>query len=494
MIIPHNMSIEQIIDMADNGFVGHCPQNYDVGVDNMDEKLQEHIAAFRYGLISPIVSRQSPFNFGEIQAILEETSKKEYVIPGTHRTQVSVRSLERYIQEYRKNGWEGLKPKGRTNTQVKALSPQIIEMAIAYRKDRPERSVEQLIFLLEEGGHAAKGSIAASTLSRHLKKAGVSRRDVLADPTPRKHLRRFEAEDVHVIWQSDFQHTLYITDPSDPKKKKKAMLFAIIDDFSRQIVAAEFYFDEKLPRLENSLKKAILRHGLPEIFYCDNGSTFSSHHLAKICGKLGIRLIHSRIYRPEGKGKCERLFRFIDTSFKPEAYAAIANGKITTLADLNQSLTAWIDGYYHRRVHGGIGKTPLAKALEGKREPRRVPVNELMEIFLWEEERTVDKTGCISLDGNIFEVDLELVKQKILLRFDPFDLSTIQVWFNGKRFKDAVVLDLNRSYHRKVVQPDTEPEEKQMLQTPDFLTLAEKCRKEVWIHEPLSFVSEGDKS
>jgi transposase InsO family protein len=486
------MSIEQNANMDDNGFAGYCPQNYYMGADNMDEKLQEHIAAFRYGLISPIVSRQSPFDFGEIQAILEETSNQEYVIPGTTRTRVSIRSLERYIQEYRKNGWEGLKPKGRPNTQVKAFSPQIIEMAIAYRKERPERSIEQLIFLLEEGGHAAKGSIAASTLSRHLKKAGVSRRDVLADPTPRKHLRRFEAEDIHVIWQADFQHTLFITDPNDPKKKKKAMLFAILDDFSRQIVAAEFYFDEKLPRLEDSLKKAILRHGVPEIFYCDNGATFSSHHLARICGRLGIRLVHSRIYRPEGKGKCERLFRFIDTSFKPEAYAAIANGKITTLADLNQALASWIDGYYHRRVHGGIGKTPLAKAAEGKREPRRVRVNELMEIFLWEEERTVDKTGCISLEGNKFEVDLELVKQKIILRYDPFDLSVIQVWFNSKRVKDAIVLDLSRPYHRKVIQPDQEPEKHSTLQAPDFLALAEKCRREVWIQEPLTFVGGGD--
>ena len=47
------------------------------------------------------------------------------------------------------------------------------------------------------------------------------------------------------------------------------MLFAIIDDFSRAIVHGEFYWDEKLPRLEDALKKAILRHGVPSQFYCD---------------------------------------------------------------------------------------------------------------------------------------------------------------------------------------------------------------------------------
>ena len=458
----------------------------------MDLLLQEQLAAFRYSLIAPIVSRQSPFHYGEVQAILEEMSKNDYVIPGSQRTRVSVRSLERYIQEYRQNGWDGLKPKGRSKQQAKALSPHILDAAIALRKERPERSVEQLIFILEESSYAPKGSLAASTLARYLKKAGLSRRDVLADPTPQKRLRRFEAEDRHVLWQSDFQHTLYLPDPSEPKKKKKALLFAIIDDFSRQIVAAEFYYDEKLPRLEDSLKKAILRHGIPENFYCDNGAVFSSHHLARICGKLSIHLVHSRPYRPEGRGKIERMFRFVDTSFKPEAYEAIENGKIVTLTDLNHALTAWIDGYYHRRVHGGIGKTPLEKAAEGTREPRRMPITELMEVFLWQEERKVDKTGCISLDGNVLEVDLALVKQKISLRYDPFDFSDVQVWCNGKRYANAVPVDLHRTYHRKVPQPVETDREKPAVNTPGFLALAEKRRKDAWGQQPLSFVREGD--
>lgn len=173
----------------------------------MDLTLQEQLSAFRYSLIAPIVSRQSPFHYGEVQAILEEMSQNEYVIPGSQRTRVSARSLERYIQEYRQNGWEGLKPKGRSKQQAKALSLHILDAAISLRKERPERSVEQLIFILEESSYAPKGSLPASTLARYLKKAGLSRRDVLSDPTPQKRLRRFEAEDIHVLWQSDFQHS-----------------------------------------------------------------------------------------------------------------------------------------------------------------------------------------------------------------------------------------------------------------------------------------------
>ncbi|CEO88833.1 hypothetical protein SSCH_2730001 [Syntrophaceticus schinkii] len=118
-------------------------------------------------------------------------------------------------------------------------------------------------------------------LARHLRKAGGSRQELLHNATPQKGRRRFEASDVHEIWQSDFQHTLYLPDPTHPGKRKKAILFAIMDDYSRLIVHAEFYWDEKLPRLEDSLKKAILRYGIPEQFYCDNGAAFSSHHLLR---------------------------------------------------------------------------------------------------------------------------------------------------------------------------------------------------------------------
>lgn len=459
----------------------------------MDPKLFEQVAAFRYSLISPIVSRQTPMAPGEIKAFLEEAADKVYDIPGSMRDRVSMRSLERYLSQYRKYGWEGLKPKPRRSKSNSRIPAAVLQKAIELRRQRPERSVEQLIFILEESGEIPHGTVAASTLSRQLRKAGVSRREVLKESTATKGYRRFEAEDVHVLWQADFQHTLYLPDPSNPKRKKKAILFAIEDDFSRLLVHCQFYWDEKLPRLEDSLKKAILRHGIPEQFYVDNGAVFSSHHLARICGKLGIRLSHSRPYRPAGRGKIERLFRFIDTSFKPEAYQQIQNGKITTLEQLNAALAAWVDGYYHRRRHGSTGQTPLQKAISSSRQPRRITITELQEIFLWEEERKVDKTGCVQLHGNTYEVDLELVGKQVRLRYDPFDLKVIQVWWKEKRFPDACPVDLTRLCHRKITR-NAAPQPKKAGETfqLSFLDLAEQKRQTAWREEPLSFACKED--
>ena len=269
----------------------------------MDQHISEQVAAFRYSLIAPIVSRQTPLCPGEIKAILTEIAEKNYAIPGSQRGRVSFRSLERYLSNYRRQGWEGLKPRPRQNKGNFKIPAAVLQKAIELRRERPERSVEQIIFLLEQGGIARPKVIATSTLARHLKRAGVARRELLRDNLAgAKGYRRFEASDFGVLWQADFQHTLYLPDPKIPGKKKKAILFAILDDYSRMLMHFEFYWDERLPRLEDSLKKAILKHGLPEKFYVDNGAVFSSHHLAKICAKLAIQLSHSRPYRPAGRG------------------------------------------------------------------------------------------------------------------------------------------------------------------------------------------------
>jgi len=123
---------------------------------------------------------------------------------------------------------------------------------------------------------------------------------------------------------------------------------------------------------------------------------------------------------------------------------------------------------------------------------RRKTLAELTEIFLWEETRTVDKTGCIRLDGNTYEVDLELCKKRVQLRYDPFDLTTIQVWYDGARYADATVVDLSRPYDRRVT-----PEPTALTVEPDgqvaFLDLAEQKRQAQWTNEEISYAkAKGD--
>jgi hypothetical protein len=188
------------------------------------------------------------------------------------------------------------------------------------------------------------------------------------------------------------------------------------------------------------------------------------------------------------KGKIERFFRFVDTSFKPEAYQQIEQGRISTLEELNQRFTAWLDGYYHERRHGATKQTPKARLAACSRPIRRKTLAELTEIFLWEENRKVDKTGCVHLMGNVYEVDLELCGQTALLRYDPFDLSRIQVWHDGKRFSDAAVIDLTIKYDHRVKPTGAEAASVADDQLAfSFLELAEQKRQAAWKKDPVSF-------
>jgi len=45
-------------------------------------------------------------------------------------------------------------------------------------------------------------------------------------------------------------------------------------------------------------------------------------------------------------------------------------------------------------------------------------------------------------------VNSELAGTKVQLRYDPFDLSVIQVWKDDKRWNDARTIDLTRRHDR----------------------------------------------
>lgn len=120
-------------------------------------------------------------------------------------------------------------------------------------------------------------------------------------------------------------------------KMRKTYLFGFLDDMSRLIPHAEFYLHERIDSYIDALKKALMKRGLPRKLYVDNGPTFRSHHLGYAVASLGIALIHSKPYQPEGRGKIERWFKTVRMQFLSE----IPDG--LNLQELNRRLYEWID-------------------------------------------------------------------------------------------------------------------------------------------------------
>ncbi|WP_040203120.1 DDE-type integrase/transposase/recombinase [Neobacillus jeddahensis] len=438
----------------------------------MNETIRNELAAFRFGLIAPAVQRQ--LQPGERYALLREIANQRYTIPGSERSTVSVRSLERYLQAYEEKGFEGLKPQVREKKgSLQNQDPEILNRAIELRKELPSRSVEQVIRILELEEKVSVGVLKPRTLSRYFQEMGWSKKDLYR--AVKKEFRHFEHDTPNDCWQADTQHTLYLPDPRNPEKRKKAYLIAIIDDHSRRIMHAEFFMEERYPRLERCVQKAVLRFGVPNLFFCDNGSVYSAKQFQIMCARMGTKLIHAKPYSPESKGKIEKFFQFIDSSFTGEANLLINQGKLSTLKQLNDYLRSWLEAY-DNRVHRSTKQTPK-KRYEAKADhTRHLPAEMLKEIFLWEEDRTVRKTAIIELEGNRYDVDSSLRGMKIQIRFNPFDLSTIQVWKDDERFEDAKPAELRNQSHSKL------PNETDSDQTPagvsSFLEQLKKQQEE----------------
>lgn len=244
----------------------------------------ELIAAFRYHVIAPLVSR--PLSYGEQRTLIHTLCQQAWQTPDGEQVTLSPRTIYRWLAAYRAGGWPALAPAPRADAgAMRHLDPEILALAIQLREENPTRSVQQIIRLLELAQRIEPGAVKYSTLTYHFRRRGVLAKQA---PDPEHVLRRRQAPYAHAEWQGDTQYTVRLPDPARPGKTKQAYLFAFIDDFSRFIVGAQFFFDENRPRLEEVLKWAIVRHGVPELLHCDNGAVYASHYLERVCGELAI--------------------------------------------------------------------------------------------------------------------------------------------------------------------------------------------------------------
>jgi putative transposase len=228
---------------------------------------------------------------------------------------------------------------------------------------------------------------------------------------------------------------------------KRAKLFVLVDDHSRLLVHGRWVATENTRAGQDVLRAAIVRRGLPEVLYVDNGAPYANAALDRCCAVLGIRLVHSQPYRPQGRGKQERLNRVIRERFLLEAEAA----GIASLDQLNDRFAAWTEQVLNCRVHAETGQTPLARFLAGG--PGRAADPVLMaEAFRWSAIRVVAKTATVWLAGNRYQVDPSLVGRRVELRYDPEDLTSLTVFVEGAAAGIATALVIGRHTHPAVPQ------------------------------------------
>ena len=404
-----------------------------------DERTEhtEKVALFRYGLISDLL-QPAPEDGRKLYERLKEKAGKSYCIPGSRRTNVAVETLRDWLGLYRAGGFDALKPRPRKDIgSARAIPTEVIDLLVSIKDAHRDWSVSMVIDAAKKENAAAREvALPVSTVHRVLSRAGVMGK-APDDPTT-KDRRRFSYEHAGELWMSDVMHgpSVFVGN----KRKQKTYLVGLLDDATRVVPYCGFALSENTAAFLPIFKSAVMRRGIPKRLYVDNGAVFRSHHLALVCAKLGVTLIHARPYMPQGKGKQERFFRTV----RMRLLSTLTPADTSSLDALNRRLWAWVEGEYHQTPHNGLdGTTPL-DAWAMRSGDIRVPGPEidLREMFLFEQKRRVHRDRTVSLDGLLYEVDAALVGEVVVLRYDPSSRgAAVDVWHRGKKIHTARIVD-----------------------------------------------------
>ena len=425
-----------------------------------NEEFAQKVALFRYGLIADLVRLER----GEgLYEKLREKEKKTYVIPGSDRPHVAAETMRTWLRTYRKHGFEGLLPKPRADLgRSRALPQEAVDLIVMAKEEHPDATLDDVIAFVRAAGVDDEVKLAHSTVHRVLARHGLAGR---RKPSPSADRRKFAFERAGQLWMSDAMH--------GPKvrvgpRMRKTYLLAFLDDATRVVPHAEFALHENTQALLPVLKQALLRRGIPERLYVDNGSAFRSHRLHLACAKVGISLIHGRPYQPQGKGKIERWFR----TARQQLVRTLQDQDRSSLDALNRRLRTWVEAEYHRAPHRGLdGETPLDRWAQTASSVRSAADMDLDDLFLEEEKRKVHKDRTVSLHGRAYEADPILIGKAVTLRFDPErPKDPIQVFHDGKRYPDAPLVDAyancfvkRNPHHRGIETGDTLPVQPSVL-------------------------------
>lgn len=392
------------------------------------------VALFRYSLIREAADPALP---KEARGrLVRALAARDHTAPSGDRVRVSRNTLDRWIRDWRAGGFEALVPAARNAEPTTPAA--MLDLAVKLKREAPARTAAQVAAIIE----AAEGwSPSERTIQRLFARLGLNTRP---DGTPPQAFGRFEAAAPNDRWTGDALH-------GPPVGGRKAILFAFIDDHSRALPGYRWAHSEDTVRMEAALRHGLAARGIPRSIYVDNGSPFVAAPLLRACAVLGVRLVHSRPGQPEGRGKIERFFRTVRDQFLVE----VAARGVADLVEMNRLFAAWVETAYHRRVHSETKATPLERFVAGG--PFAIPTPaQLHEAFLWSETRTVTKTATVSLHANTYEVDAALVGRRVECVFDPFDLTAIEIRYQGRRMGAGVARVIGRHTH-PMARPDTPP-------------------------------------
>lgn len=387
-----------------------------------NDKSAIEMAYFRFSLIAPVI--QGVFTEPSKTAYYRRITENELTLPDGRTMRYNPKTLEKWEEYYRKLGMDGLMPKQRRDAGTpRVLNPRAISEIYRLKEQFPRINATLIYNKLIEDGFINQSDVSLSSVQRFIK-----HNDLRTAVNPnQKDRKAFEEAYPGGMYQADTSYTTYIKEEG---KLRRTYLIHVIDDHSRLIVGARFFYNDNAYNFQLVLKEAIARYGLCNKLYLDNGSTYANAQLSLICGSLGIVKIHTPIRDGASKAKVERSFRTIkDTwlnGFDPS--------EVSSLEELNRLLADYVrkrNTTFNRTIDG----TPMKRYQQGI-DHVRPPKNQawLDECFMNRITRKVNLDATVSIGSLSYDVPMQFIRSKVEIRFLPDRMQDAYIFFEGTHY------------------------------------------------------------
>src|ERR671912_3049676 len=148
-----------------------------------------------------------------------------------------------------------------------------------------------------------------------------------------------------------------------PMARGFVYLAAVIDWFSRRVLAWRLSITQEAAYCVEALEDALARHGRPEVFNTDQGSQFTSHAFTGVLLKAGIAI------SMDGKGSW-RDNVFVERLWRSIKYEEVYLRAYETVSDARASIGRYLAFYNGRRPHSSLDRqTPDRATSIGCRNP-----------------------------------------------------------------------------------------------------------------------------
>jgi len=381
------------------------------------------MAHFKFGLIAPVI--QGTYPDASMIAYYRRITEEPLIRPDGSAYLYKPKTIQAWEKLYREGGMDALiKPPRKDKGAARALSNDAIAEIYNLKEKFPRLNAAQIrLKLIKEGFITAKVSLRC--VQRFIKhwnlKSGVSNSGI-------KDRKAFEEEYFGGMWQADSCHYPYI--PNSSGEKCKTYLIAIIDDYSRMIVAAGLFFNDNAVNFQNLLKKAVAAYGIPNKVYCDNGGPYINHQTEFICDSIGAVLLHAQVRDGAAKGKIERFFRTAKESW----LYGFDVSEVKSIDEFNTALAEFVRTY-NLTKHSSTGETPMDRYLKTRERIKSPRDYEwLQECFLHRERRRVRNDSTVSIRKIQYDAPMQFIGQTVEVRFLPDQMDSAFILFDKKRY------------------------------------------------------------